>query len=317
METKEEETFNTLARAVSTGQGKATAGTMECNEIPAQQNATEEDGDASVRRYEHLTAAAKAFIFTVIVKGGHAVYTIHYPGVFGITGYTEEEYASQPLLWFNMIYPEDKDVVLQQITQLLRGKTPPPIKHRILHKNGSVRWFWNTSIPVFDPQGKLIAYDGLVVDISEAEFAKVDQEHQIVELTSALAMVKTLQSLLPICCYCKNIRDDKGYWQQIEAYIEGHYSAIAFTHSICPDCVKRLYPQCNTEPSVLIDKAVNVAPTENQTLLIAGEHRVCQCQATANPERKNDIKESELCAHQLEVLSTVGLNPIEQGWLAL
>ena len=242
METKEE-TSDSLARTLSTGQGKATAGTSDCNEISPQQNAAEQANDANVKRYEQLVCAAKAFIFTVIVKGGHAVCTIHYPGVFRITGYTEEEYAAQPLLWFHMIHPEDKNVVLRQIARLLHGETPPPIKHRILHKNGSVRWLRNTSVPVFDPQGKLIAYDGMIVDISGIESATEEQEHQIVELTSALAMVKTLQSLLPICCSCKKIRDDKGYWQQIEQYISGHYPGIEFTHGICPDCAKRLYPQ--------------------------------------------------------------------------
>ncbi len=55
------------------------------------------------------------------------------------------------------------------------------------------------------------------------------------ELEEALARVKTLQGLLPICSYCKKVRDDRNYWQQVESYIEGHSSA-QFTHGICPDC---------------------------------------------------------------------------------
>ena len=148
-----------------------------------------------------------------------------------------------------MIYGEDKEVVLQQIAQLLRGETPLPIKHRITRKNGSIGWLRNTSVPVFDSQGKLIAYDGLVVDISESEFTEAKEERQIAELTSALAMIKTLHSLLPICCSCKKIRDDEGYWEQIDAYIAGHFSTIAFTHGLCPDCAKRLYPEYYDEIS--------------------------------------------------------------------
>jgi len=53
--------------------------------------------------------------------------------------------------------------------------------------------------------------------------------------------IKILSGLLPICASCKKIRDDKGYWNQIEAYIRDH-SEAEFTHSICPDCVKVLYP---------------------------------------------------------------------------
>ncbi len=67
------------------------------------------------------------------------------------------------------------------------------------------------------------------------------QEDLILELQQALAQVKTLSGLLPICASCKNIRDDKGYWNQLEVYIRDR-SEADFTHSICPDCVKKLYP---------------------------------------------------------------------------
>jgi hypothetical protein len=61
------------------------------------------------------------------------------------------------------------------------------------------------------------------------------------ELQEALTMVKLLSGLLPICASCKKIRDDKGYWTQIESYIRDH-SEAEFSHGICPDCMKKLYP---------------------------------------------------------------------------
>ena len=61
------------------------------------------------------------------------------------------------------------------------------------------------------------------------------------ELERALKEIKTLQCILPICSSCKKIRDDKGYWNQIEAYLRQH-SDLSFTHSICPECAARLYP---------------------------------------------------------------------------
>ena len=64
----------------------------------------------------------------------------------------------------------------------------------------------------------------------------------IVELQEALAKVKLLSGFLPICCSCKKIRDDKGYWQQIESYIK-HHSEAEFSHGICPDCSVKLYPE--------------------------------------------------------------------------
>ncbi len=61
---------------------------------------------------------------------------------------------------------------------------------------------------------------------------------QITELQAALAQIKTLKGLLPICMYCKKIRDDKQYWQQVESYVTTHTEA-QFSHSICPDCYKK------------------------------------------------------------------------------
>ena len=62
------------------------------------------------------------------------------------------------------------------------------------------------------------------------------------ELQNALENVKQLRGLLPICCNCKKIRDDEGYWQQIESYIHKH-SEAEFSHSICPECMAKLYPE--------------------------------------------------------------------------
>lgn len=68
-----------------------------------------------------------------------------------------------------------------------------------------------------------------------------DKDELIVKLQEALEKVKKLSGLLPICSSCKKIRNDEGYWKQIEGYISEH-SEAEFTHSICPDCFKKLYP---------------------------------------------------------------------------
>jgi hypothetical protein len=69
-----------------------------------------------------------------------------------------------------------------------------------------------------------------------------ERERLILELQDALAKVTTLGGLLPICANCKKIRDDKGYWNQIEAFLSEH-SEAEFSHSICPVCAKKLYPE--------------------------------------------------------------------------
>jgi len=67
-----------------------------------------------------------------------------------------------------------------------------------------------------------------------------EREKLIIDLQEALAKVKQLSGFLPICASCKKIRDDKGYWQQVEEYIRDH-SEAEFSHGICPDCAKKIY----------------------------------------------------------------------------
>jgi hypothetical protein len=76
----------------------------------------------------------------------------------------------------------------------------------------------------------------------ELKKSKDDQDKLIAELKDALAHVKQLQGFLPICAECKQVRDDRGYWMQIEAYISEH-SEAKFSHGLCPDCIRKLYPE--------------------------------------------------------------------------
>jgi PAS domain S-box-containing protein len=78
-------------------------------------------------------------------------------------------------------------------------------------------------------------------DITERKQAEEDRERLIGELQAALANVKTLRGLLPICANCKKVRDDEGYWRSVEEYVMEH-SEAHFSHGICPDCMKKLYP---------------------------------------------------------------------------
>jgi hypothetical protein len=79
------------------------------------------------------------------------------------------------------------------------------------------------------------------VEIERRKVAERERDETIRELRQALSEVKTLRGLLPICARCKRIRDDKGYWNLIEAYLKAH-TDVEFTHGICPDCAKELYP---------------------------------------------------------------------------
>lgn len=95
--------------------------------------------------------------------------------------------------------------------------------------------------PAINPDGSVAGVIGIFEDISERRLVEKDRERLIRELRDALSKVKRLSGFLPICASCKKIRDDKGYWNQIELYIRDH-SEIDFSHGICPECAQKLYP---------------------------------------------------------------------------
>jgi hypothetical protein len=98
-----------------------------------------------------------------------------------------------------------------------------------------------TVSPVNDADGNVVGASTIAGDITERRRQEDERLRLIGELTDALTRVKTLSGLLPICAWCKKIRDDKGYWQQVEAYVKDH-SEADFTHGICPECMKRQVP---------------------------------------------------------------------------
>jgi two-component system, sensor histidine kinase and response regulator len=102
-------------------------------------------------------------------------------------------------------------------------------------------WTSTTKVPIRDTAGQIIGLVGITRDISELMKTQQERERLIKELQDALADIKTLSGLVPICANCKKIRDDKGYWMQLEGYLQEH-SHAKFSHGVCPDCMQKLYP---------------------------------------------------------------------------
>jgi PAS domain S-box-containing protein len=104
------------------------------------------------------------------------------------------------------------------------------------------RFFLTSVKPILDSEGQVTSVVCISKDITERKRVEQEREKLIQDLQDALAQVRTLSGLLPICANCKNIRDDQGYWIQIEAYIRDH-SAAEFTHGICPGCREQFFPE--------------------------------------------------------------------------
>jgi len=120
----------------------------------------------SERRYKRLVAAVTDYIYTVTINDGTVIKTSHGPGCLTVTGYSHEEFVNNPFLWYQMILEEDRPAVTRLTADIQAGEDIPSLEHRIIHKDGSIRWVRNTIVPRYSEQGELIAYDGLISDIT-------------------------------------------------------------------------------------------------------------------------------------------------------
>jgi len=101
---------------------------------------------------------------------------------------------------------------------------------------------------IFTPHGKFDGFFGMITDITALKKTEETLQEKINELNLAIDQIKTLRGIVPICMSCKKIRDDRGFWNQVEVYVKAHTEA-EFSHGICPDCLNELYPEL--APAVL------------------------------------------------------------------
>ncbi len=142
--------------------------------------------------------------------------------------------------WRQTIHPDDRENAEKKVGEAALKGNELNAEWRVVDHDGSIRWLMSRGRPLLDANGKAIRFIGIVLDITERKQFEAEREKLIKELQYALDNVKTLQGLIPIYASCKKIRDDKGFWNQVEGYISQHTDA-KFTHGICPNCAKKLY----------------------------------------------------------------------------
>jgi PAS domain S-box-containing protein len=140
-------------------------------------------------RYKRLLDSVTDYIYTVQVEDGCPVATVHGPGCAAVTGYSPEDYQADPYLWHHMIYTQDRDIVTAHAARVIVGEKAIALEHRIVHRDGSVLWVRNTPVPHYDEGRRLVAYDGLISNITERKRAEEALREKTALLSGLLASI--------------------------------------------------------------------------------------------------------------------------------
>lgn len=145
-------------------------------------------------------------------------------------GFTREELMSRPFIEF--VHPEGRQRTLAKNMEVRSGGKALSFENRYVCKDGSYRWLrWNAA-----PDVAQHGIYSVARDVTESKQAAEEREDLVRELRAALAEVQSLRAILPICSYCRKIRDDENYLHTVEGYIATH-TTTRFSHGICPACL--------------------------------------------------------------------------------
>lgn len=148
-------------------------------------------------------------------------------------GFTREELTSRPFIEF--VHPDDRERTLRQNRAVRGGGQALAFENRYLCKDGSYRWFrWSAAAD----SDEHVIYS-VARDVTTEKQAEEERELLLRQLQAALAEVRTLRGILPICSYCKKIRDDEDYWHTVESYVSRH-TGTQFSHGVCPHCMETI-----------------------------------------------------------------------------
>ena len=184
-------------------------------------------------RYEKLINYLTDYIYTVTIEDGKAVSTVHGPGCISVTGYSSDDYRRDPELWYRMVHGRDREKVLQQAQRALAGDTVNPLEHRIIHRDGSVRWIRNSIVITKDDNGRPVAYDGLINDITERKKAEIadsirnEQLKQADKMASLGILVSGVAHEInnPNNFILLNIQLFSKIWKDVVPILEEYYAA--------------------------------------------------------------------------------------------
>jgi two-component system, cell cycle sensor histidine kinase and response regulator CckA len=213
--------------------------------IPAIQRELRE---AETRRAQALSREELSYLAAIIDSAEGAIIgqtmegtiTTWNAGAERLYGYSAKEAVGQSA-W--IVVPESRrGEASDLLSRVQQGQAVQQLETVRSGKSGNLLDVSLAISAIRDREGRIIGASSITFDVTERRKMEAERTELIAHLNETLSKVKTLSGLLPICASCKMIRDDHGYWQKLETYVREH-SGAEFSHSICPDCMDRLYPE--------------------------------------------------------------------------
>ena len=192
----------------------------------------------SEKRLIEAQKLAKTGHYVLDIKAGRWESSPELNKIFGI----DEDFKKNIESWIQLVHPDDrKDVQDYFRDEALTHLNKFDKRYRIVDANtGQEKWVHGIGEFTYDDNNTPVEMLGTIQDITSRVNREKERDKLIKDLRDALEKVKVLSGLIPICSNCKKIRDDQGYWNNIETYIQNHSDAL-FSHSICSECADALY----------------------------------------------------------------------------
>jgi sigma-B regulation protein RsbU (phosphoserine phosphatase) len=196
---------------------------------------------AQERRLRKRAEGAMQYLAAIVESSEDAIYGKDLDGVIvswnpaaeRLLGHSAGEIIGHSIV--NLFPLSRRDELLDIVAGIRRGETIRIPDTERLHKNGHVIPMSITISPIRNAHGEVIGASSIARDLRPQKAAEQERRQLKLRLFDAANEVQTLSEMLPICASCKRIRDDQGYWEQVETYISKR-SEIIFSHSLCPEC---------------------------------------------------------------------------------
>lgn len=182
-------------------------------------------------RYREVTETMEEAFWVIAADRSTTVYVS--PAYEAIWGRSCASFYADPRSFLDGVHPDDRARVVAALPNKEEGTYDE--EYRVVRPDGTVRWVHSRALPVRDATGAVVRIVGVTQDVTDRKAAELARESLIDQLQKALSEIRQLRGMIPVCAWCRKVRDDAGFWQTVEEYLVQN-TDVSVTHGMCPGC---------------------------------------------------------------------------------